>query len=442
MYAALSPSIGNEANTKMIQGDVKGTREFTVPYVPKPVGVAVGMEWRHENTELQPTAGTERGNIIGLGYSAYAGNRNVFALYGEALVPMGYNVEASLAMRYDHFTDVGDSWTPKAGLKWTPSKQFALRGTFAKGFRAPSFAENGRGGLAAYSTADDPVRCNLGIASACNPASVAIITSPNPDLSPERSKNYAAGFIWDPLPRTSISVDYWKILRKHEINQEQVDAAIAAGHVARDPTNVSNIPGDPGPIAAVLTRYVNSAESKVRGLDIDARYAHKLPENYGLATLDVKYTRIFEWLRTEQDGTSREFAGTHGNCDVTNCTGTPDNKLNFRVGWERNDWRVSLNANYRGPIDNVLFRGDACAITFDSGANAPNSSCELASFITWDLVARWKPAPQWEIFGSIQNVFDKIPPLDPLTYGAVSYNPLDFEGARGRLFTLGARYTF
>jgi iron complex outermembrane receptor protein len=442
MYAALSPSIGNEANTKMIQGDVKGTREFTVPYLPKPVGVAIGMEWRHENTELQPTAGTERGNIIGLGYSAYAGNRNVFGLYGEALAPLGYNVEASLAMRYDHFTDVGDSWTPKAGLKWTPSKQFAVRASFAKGFRAPSFAENGRGGLAAYSTAEDPVRCGLGIESACNPASVALITSPNPDLSPERSKNYAFGVIWDPLPRTSISVDYWKIKRTNEINQEQVDAAIAAGHVARDATNVSAIPGDPGPITAVLTRYVNSAESKVRGLDVDARYAHKLPENYGLATVDVKYTRIFEWLRTEQDGTSREFAGTHGNCDVTNCTGTPDNKLNFRVGWERNDWRVSLNANYRGPIDNVLFRGDDCAITFDSGANAPNSSCELASFVSWDLVVRWKPAPQWEVFGSVQNLFDKIPPLDPLTYGAVSYNPLDFEGARGRLFTLGARYTF
>jgi iron complex outermembrane receptor protein len=442
MYAALSPSIGNEANTKMIQGDVKGTREFTVPYLPKPVGLALGAEWRHENTELQPTAGTERGNIIGLGYSAYAGNRSVFALYGEALAPLGYNLEASLAMRWDHFTDVGDSWTPKAGLKWTPSKQFALRGTFAKGFRAPSFAESGRGGLAAYSTAEDPVRCGLGIESACNPAAVAIITSPNPNLSPERSKNYAAGFIWDPLPRTSISVDYWKIKRKNEINQEQVDAAIAAGSVSRDATNVSAIPGDPGPIAAVLTRYVNSAQTKVRGLDIDARYAHKLPENYGLATLDVKYTRIFEWLRTEQDGTSREFAGTHGNCDVTNCTGTPDNKLNFRVGWERNDWRVSLNANYRGPIDNTLFRGDPCAVTFDNGANAPNSSCELASFVSWDLVVRWKPGPQWEVFGSVQNMFDKIPPLDPLTYGAVSYNPLDFEGARGRLFTLGARYTF
>ena len=35
------------------------------------------------------------------------------------------------------------------------------------------------------------------------------------------------------------------------------------------------------------------------------------------------------------------------------------------------------------------------------------------------------------MFGSIENLFDKIAPHDPLTYGAQSYNPLDFQGAFG-----------
>jgi iron complex outermembrane receptor protein len=444
LYAALSPSIANKANTKVGQIDFKATREFSgIPWLAGNLGLALGTEFRHEMTELMPTRGTERGNIIGLGYSAYSGARNVFALYGEGLAPLPFNVEASAALRYDHFTDVGSSYTPKFGLKWTPVRQFALRGTFARGFRAPSPAENGVGGLAAFSTAADPVRCALGVTNACNPASVALITSPNPNLSPERSKSYTLGVIWDPLPRTSVSVDYWKIKRKNEINQEQVDAAIAAGSVARDPGSVSGIPGDPGQITAVLTRYVNSAQSKVRGLDVDARYNHRLPDTWGNATFDVKYTRIFEWLRTEQDGTSREFAGTHGNCDVTNCTGTPADRVNMRFGWDRNNLRVSANVNYRGVLENRFFRGDpsGCAVTFASGADAPNG-CELASFTTVDLVVRWKPQQRWELFGSVQNLFDKIAPLDPLTYGAQAYNPLDYEGARGRYFTLGARYSF
>ncbi|CAH0272182.1 Colicin I receptor [Massilia sp. Bi118] len=443
LYAALSPTIGNRANSKIGQWDFKATREFGgMPWLAGPLGLALGGEWRHEKTELQPTSGTERGNIIGLGYSAYAGQRNVFALYGEALAPLPYNIEASAALRWDHFTDVGNSYTPKFGLKWTPMREFALRGTFARGFRAPSPAENGVGGLAAFSTAADPLRCALGVTSVCNPAAIALITSPNPDLSPERSRSYNLGMIWDPLPRTSISVDYWTIKRKNEINQDQVDAAIAAGSVVRDPASVSNIPGDPGAITAVLTRYVNSAQTKVRGLDIDARYAHRLPDNWGMATFDIKYTHMFEWTRTERDGSSRDFAGTHGNCDVTNCTGTPDNRANLRLGWERDAWRVSANVNFRGKLDNRLFKDDPdCASHLANGADAPGD-CELASFTTLDLVARWKPMPKWEIFGSIENVFDKVAPLDPLTYGAQAYNPLDYAGARGRYYQLGARYSF
>ncbi|MET0980558.1 MAG: TonB-dependent receptor [Telluria sp.] len=443
VYAAISPMIRNDAETKIIQGDARGTREFG-KLAGGPIGVAVGAEWRREETELNPTTGTERGNVIGLGYSAYDGARNVFALYGEALAPVLPELELTAAMRWDEFTDVGSSFTPKAGFKWTPSRQFALRGTFAKGFRAPSAAENGVGGLAAFSTAADPLRCGLGVEAACNPAAIAVITSPNPALDPERSKSYNLGVIWDPLPRTSISVDFWRIKRKNEINQQLIDAAIASGSVARDPSTAEpGIPGDPGAITAVLANYVNSASTEVQGVDVDARHTVRLPNDWGNILLDGKWTFIDKWERTEQDGSSRDFAGTHGNCDVSNCVGTPDHRVNLRAAWDRGDWRVALNANYRGAIDNVLFKGDpeGCASHFANGDNAP-TDCRLASFTTFDLVVRWKPQPDWEVFGTIENLFDKVAPLDPLTYGAQAYNPLDFSGAVGRSFSLGARYTF
>ncbi|WP_312516655.1 TonB-dependent receptor [Massilia sp.] len=443
VYAALSPTISNDAHTKLAQVDFKATREFG-KLAGGALGVALGAEFRHESAELEPTAGTERGNIIGLGYSAYDGQRNVTALYGEVLAPVLPGVELTGAMRYDHFTDVGDAWTPKAGIKWNPRRDLALRATWAKGFRAPSPAENGVGGLAAFSNTDDPVRCALGITTACNPASVAVITSPNQDLSPERSKSWNVGVIWDPLPRSSISLDFWQIKRKNEINQQQIDAAIAAGSVARDPSTANPaIPGDPGAITAVLARYVNSAQTEVRGIDLDARQGFGLPGGWGNLTFDVKYTFLDKWKRTEQDGTSREYAGTHGNCDVSNCMGTPDHKANLRATWDRENWRVSANVNYRGPIDNTYFKDDpdGCASHFANGDDAP-TDCELSSFTTVDLVFRWKPQPRWEIYGSIQNVFDKQAPLDPLTYGSVAYNPLDYYGAIGRFYTLGAKYSF
>ena len=66
----------------------------------------------------------------------------------------------------------------------------------------------------------------------------------------------------------------------------------------------------------------------------------------------------------------------------------------------------------------------------------------MGSFTTVDLTMRWKATPQLEVFGSILNLFDKVPPLDVATYGAVSYNPLDYSGAVGRFFSLGLKYKF
>lgn len=442
LYAALSPRISSDAKTHIAQIDFKASREVGQLEGGK-LGVAVGAEFRHESTELNPTTGTERGNIIGLGYSSYKGSRNASALYAEVLAPVLKTVELSGALRADHFTDVGNSYTPKVGIKWTPVRELALRGTFAKGFRAPSAAENGVGGLAAFSTAADPRRCALGVTLACDPASIAVITSPNPKLSPERSRSYSVGAIWDPLPRTSLSVDLWQIRRKNEINQEQTDTAIAQGHVARDPSTASDKPGDPGAITAVLASYVNSAQTTVRGIDIDARQRFNLGSGYGNLVFDLKWTHLYKWLRTEQDGTRRDFAGTHGNCDISNCMGTPADRINLGATWERQNWRVSANVNYRAHLDNVLFKHDpdGCATHFADGTDAPRG-CRIASFTTVDLTARWLATPKLEVFATVQNLFDKIAPLDPLTYGATGYNPLDYAGAAGRFISAGVKYKF
>ena len=241
LYAALSPTISNDAKAQITQVDLKASREL-MPLPGGPLGMAVGAELRRESISLEPTSGTERGNIVGLGYSAYDGGRTVAAGYVELLAPVLKQLEVSAAVRYDHYSDAGSSTTPKLGLKYTPMRELALRGTYARGFRAPSSAENGRGGLAAFSTAADPLRCNLGVAAACAPAKVAVITSPNPNLKPEKSDNYTLGLVFEPTSKTSIAVDYFDITRKDEINQELTDAAIAAGHVARDPSTAAAFP--------------------------------------------------------------------------------------------------------------------------------------------------------------------------------------------------------
>jgi iron complex outermembrane receptor protein len=439
IYAALSPTISNDAISKTTQVDVKASREFG-QLQGGPIGVAFGAELRRESIELQPTSGTERGNIIGLGYSAYEGARTVVAGFAEANFPVTKRLELSAALRADHYSDAGTSVTPKFGVKWKPLDNLAIRGTYAQGFRAPSSAENGKGGLAAFTNVGDPIRCAATAGAAgCNPAAVAIITSPNPNLEPEKATSLTLGTVWDITPKTSIAIDLWQLKRKSEINQEASGAAIAAGHVVRDPLSVlPGVPGDPGQILAVLTNYVNSAQSTVRGVDVDLKHRMDLAGN-GRVSLNLTWTRLFKWQRVEQNGDSFDYAGTHGNCDVTNCIGTPKDRVNFGAAWEIGRWRLAGVVNYRGSLINKAFKEDtSCLSVLADGTEV----CNIGSFTTLDMTARFKLNDKTEIFGGIRNLLDKKPPLDQTTYGAVSYNPLDYSGAVGRFYSIGVRHSF
>jgi len=444
LYAALSPEISSDSSAKMQVIDFKASRDL-MTLAGGPMSLAAGIEHRREEQNLTPTTYTDIGDILGLGYSAYSGSKNVTAIYGELLAPVHRMVELSAAVRHDAYSVGEDSTTPKIGIKITPSRAIAIRGTYAEGFRQPNVAESGVGGLAAFTTARDPVRCPggtpaPGATSADCAASVAIITTPDPNLKPEKSKNYSVGFVWEPVQSTSVSVDFWRIKRTDEINQTTIAAALAAGaNVVRADNNLAGIPNS-GTLLAVSAPYVNSASSKVEGVDLDFRHRMNLGGGNRL-TFETRWTRLNKFQRIEADGTMFEWAGTHGNCDVTNCIGTPKDRINVVLSLDSGPFTVSALANYRGSIKNVYAEGEECATHFEDGSEAPNG-CRIASFTTVDLSARWRAWKNLEVFGTIQNLFDKKPPLDPTTYGSINFNPLDISGAIGRYFTVGLKYTF
>jgi iron complex outermembrane receptor protein len=67
----------------------------------------------------------------------------------------------------------------------------------------------------------------------------------------------------------------------------------------------------------------------------------------------------------------------------------------------------------------------------------------VASFTTLDLYAAYQLDKSWKIHGSLNNAFDRLPPLDLQTYGGSNYNPsMHQAGAVGRLLTVGATYNF
>ncbi|WP_422505715.1 TonB-dependent receptor [Stenotrophomonas sp. GZD-301] len=435
LYDFISPTISARAKSSLDMFDFTVSRSL-MDLKGGPLGLALGTEWRRTSNSLTPQTYTDVGDIIGLGYSAYDGTQNVYAGYVELSAPVLEQLELSGAVRYDKYESGEGKATPKLGVKWTPVDWVALRASYAEGFRAPNPAENGDGGLAAFSNARDPARCAASgnDPAECGARQVAIITRPNPGLKPEESKSYSVGIVLQPTSSTSLTVDAWEIKRTNEIAQGSTADAIAAGNVLRDSNNLNGV-ANTGTILAVNTAYVNANSSRVRGIDTDIRQTFDLGP--GQLELDMQWSHVLKFERTEGD-TTVDYVGTHGNCDVTNCIGTPQDRINFGTTWKQGNWSVSGVANYISSLDNKDARGGSYLAFYEDGTPVE----KISSFTTFDLSGRWNVTEAFELNASVQNVFDKIAPLDPSTYGAVNYNPLHFSGAIGRYFTVGAKYTF
>jgi iron complex outermembrane recepter protein len=459
---AISPTLENTAKNSVTLVDFKAARDL-VELPGGPLAIALGTEYRKEKTDSPPVPFTDTADIVGLGFSAFSSSRNVTAFYGEVNAPVLKQLELNAAIRTDKYSDYGRSTTPKVGFKYTPVPQFAIRGTYSEAFRAPGPTESGN-------------------SSAFGFTNIAIISIGDPSVRPEKSKSYTFGLLVEPIPGTSASLDYYQIKRRDEI--VQADQASIIGSAPQTGVPSSRIAGAlpnsfvfyniTGNLSGVLGPYSNAAQTTTSGLDIDLRHKMKLGDA-GIVSAGLNWTHVISFKRKLSTGSEFEYAGTQGPFVLSSAAGTPKDKIVMTLAWEKGPYTVSGQLNYVGSLQGVdhkdeslVDNGDGtittttaegnyfgsvnnavCGVYYPTSATGGGSGgpapggCRIASFTTFDLFAKYTGVKNWEFTASVQNLFNRLPPFNPYTYGGVNYNPaLHQQGAIGTFFALGAKLTF
>lgn len=469
VLAAISPTLENNPTSSIKSIDIKASREL-MALPGGPLGLALGAEARWESANTPPVPFTDTSEIVGLGYSAFSQKRRVTALFGEVNAPVTKWLELNAAVRYDKYSDFGDSVTPKIGFKVKPFDQLAVRGTYAEAFRAPGPAETG--------------------GSSFGFTGFGILSQGNPNLEPEKSKSYTLGLVVDPVPGTSITMDYWRVDRRNEIIQADPNSIIPSGQCSAscDGLDENDLPDgsvdlrnqrlagiapntflyyDSQGNLTITGFFQNAAKTKTDGLDLELRHRMSLGDA-GRLSGQLNWTHVNKFQRTDVNGVTLEYAGTHGPLVQSAGGGSPKDRVTMALTWDRGPWAVTGAVNYVGPIKMIDHKGETtdpdgsgtitnpntgvttpdagqynCGV-FDPNGNIPGG-CKLPAFTTFDLFAKWTPMKNLDINFSIQNLFDKKAPFDPylvLTYG-INYNQTWHQsGAVGRFFTVGAKYSF
>jgi iron complex outermembrane receptor protein len=211
------------------------TRAFDTGLFEKPLNVSTGLEFRREGFEIQsgelasygdggyvfpvgsPLAG-QRPNPGAPGLTGFTPadahnySRTNTAGYVDFSQSLTDKWDASVAGRFEHYSDFGDTASGKLSTRYAFTPQFAMRGTVSNGFRAPSLQQeyysssltawraNTLTGqleqnVTRYVTVDDAAGQALGAKA----------------LKPEKSMNYSVGFVATPTSNLDITVDLYQI---------------------------------------------------------------------------------------------------------------------------------------------------------------------------------------------------------------------------------------
>ena len=468
----VSPKFSNEIKSTLNYADLIGSRELLSNFGAGPLAFAAGVHWHERKQNAPPSSLTLNGSVANT--SAFTiGDETNSAVFAELQATPIKNVEVGVAGRYDHYDTYGNSFTPSANFKWTPSQQFGVRGTFARGFRAPNPAEVGNAGsFFTFNAINDPILCANGsqttagnVPTACG-VNPPYVQTTNPDLQPEKSKSFTAGIIVEPMRGLNMTLDYYKIQIKNLIVTQAGNDPSFVPTWVRGPVNTvdiatgvgnTTVPGLPsvGPILYATSPYINAGSTETHGIEADIRYRWRLGD-MGTLSANLSAAHVFGY-ETEVAGASYQLAGTQGPSSVGGATGNPKDRAQFTLGYARGPLDVTATVNYTSgfsTIDPALGATDCDSTALDVGGRTyfqgliqPANYCNVSSFTVTNLNVAYKVTDNLTIRGAILNLFDKEAPYDVATYGnagaQTSYNAsLHQPGAVGRFFSLGANYTF
>lgn len=444
------------------------------------IGLAFGGEIRQEKIGLTPDKETQAGNIVGLANSLADGQRNVKSAFIELRTPFLKNFEMDFAGRYDKYPSES-SFVPKVGSKWTVSEQIALRGSYARGFRAPALTQVSPGGVQSFQTVTDTVRCPdgvhpLGNATTADCAkSISSLSAANPQLKPEKSKSASLGLILQPTKNLDVLVDFYHIKLRDETvllsAQGVVDhpSQYPGATVVRD-TSAANqlvlengtVVPNSGPILQVNRSYINQGSTEVGGVDLEVTLRNSLGDWGRLSsTLNWSYLNTYKRAMLPGD-TAHNTAGSNGGLSDWAITAgdNPRNRASFSTNWTYGVHSLTGLIDF---VDHVsLLRrydnADVYAVPYcHYGVGQPSSAyqlgglpkytssnCEVASWTTFGVNYSYSGIKNLTLSLNIKNLLDKQAPYDP-RYGTASqfegYNT-QLHNGMGRTFRVTAKYAF
>ena len=407
--ALVSVRRDNETELKSIDFRMSKNDIYDLP--AGPVGIVTGVEFRNESfvDDRDPRLD---GTIAFVGNDYYdnptfpeisdvmnsspsadsSGSRDVLSAFGELQVPVLDNLDVQLALRYEDFSDVGDTTVGKFAFGWRPIERVLFRGSWSEAYRVPNLVTVNESGVSRINAVQDYLFRYVDPGDTLTELNwsglVQRTAGGSKELVPEESTNTSLGIVVDFNEHITLTVDYWTIEKDNTIGLFGEANHIALDLLARlqaGDSNCSSVVGNPNvirasadvlspealqlfadaglcPVADVIRVddvYKNLFRREARGHDIGLYFNYDTPIGtfdlaYNIATLD-RYVQlpgpnaqiVIDGI---ENGPLPSGITVEGFGDLIRQDTTPEDKQTIRVGWRYGNWGAAVTGSSVGDV--------------------------------------------------------------------------------------------
>ena len=247
----------------------------------------------------------------------------------------------SAALRYEDYSDFGNTITGKLAARYAISDKYAIRGSVSNGFRAPSLAQ-----IYFSSTYTNVENGQIIDELIADNKSVITRAAGIPGLTEEQSINGSFGITAKPTTALSITLDAYYVTIADRIvltdgfgqDDDSIGATLEALNVG------------------YARFFTNAVDTKTMGLDAIISYKIYMNDN----TLTLTYAGNFNQMEVTAIHTNELLAGKEDNYfsdreEYFLLASAPPVKMHFNVEYATSKLNVNLRANYFGAINLINY---------------------------------------------------------------------------------------
>jgi iron complex outermembrane receptor protein len=441
--------------------DVRASREvYALPAGQAQLGI--GADFRTTRYSEKGNSAVSHSEILfESDQPSFDYDRKNSGAFAELLVPVIKDLDITASLRHDRVSKISDNLngtsvgndqsatTYKISSRFQPTKSLLFRAAYGTGFKAASMKDIGQP-LSDYGVTGGSYNCpftaanglaNHPLAQYCSGKSqLEAFEGGNPDLKPERSKQWSIGSVWEPTGYFSVKADLWQVSIKDAVTNvsESLIANNPNKYLALYTTKTAASTGVKA--LAIIFAPINIGQQEDRGIDYDFLLRNKF-DSVRL-TSRLAGTHMLK-SRYTTPGTSDQWEtslGIFGSDDAVRFRNVIQASTSAEIG----RWSHTLNLNYRSGYHDKAYTEDDCVVAVgDATGECAAVQLEVKPYYTFDWQTQLRLMKGLELTAGIQNLADRKPPLSLRATGShqLGYDPR-YASAIGRTFYLSASYKY